>query len=392
MKHTITILVTILTLISIALALPTQAFAQEEAPVTQPDLSLSTTFPSQVVELGESITIKLKLQTIGESQTLQMEMDEIPEGWTATFRGGGRIIHSVFVDGDSSETIDLRLDPPENPESGELSFVVLAQGDKRKAELPLTFSIQEKVPAGLSFATDLPVIKGSPTTTFRYTTKLENTGDEDLTVNLQADAPSGFLTKFKVSGQDVTSFSLGANQTKTINVELDPIIEMAAGTYYFTIYSSGSDLQASLDLAAEVTGQQELSVTSLDGRLSSEANAGKDTPMQILVRNTGTAAAQGVEMSADAPSGWTVSFDPEVIAEIPAGSQAEVTAHLTPAEKAVAGDYMVTLRAKPIDGVRESADFRITVRTSTMWGIVGIGLIAVAVGVVALAVMRFGRR
>jgi uncharacterized membrane protein len=252
----------------------------------------------------------------------------MPEGWNATFRGGGRIIHSVFVETDSSETINLRLDPPENPESGELSFVVLAQGNRRKAELPLTLSVQEKVPAGLSFTTDLPVIKGSPTTTFRYTAKLENTGDEDLTVNMQADAPAGFLTKFKVSGQDVTNFPLGANQTKTINIELDPIIEMAAKTYYFTIYSSGGDLEASLDLAAEVTGQQELSVTGLDGRLSGEANAGKETPLQIRVRNTGTAAAQGVEMSATAPSGWTVTFDPEVIAEIPAGSQAEVTAQI----------------------------------------------------------------
>jgi uncharacterized membrane protein len=32
------------------------------------------------------------------------------------------------------------------------------------------------------------------------------------------------------------------------------------------------------------------------------------------------------------------------------------------------------------------------VRTSTMWGIVGVGIIAVAVVIVGLAVMRFGRR
>jgi len=53
---------------------------------------------------------------------------------------------------------------------------------------------------------------------------------------------------------------------------------------------------------------------------------------------------------------------------------------------------MVTMRAKPADGTTESAEFRITVATSTIWGIVGIALIAVAVGVVSIAVMRFGRR
>jgi uncharacterized membrane protein len=97
-------------------------------------------------------------------------------------------------------------------------------------------------------------------------------------------------------------------------------------------------------------------------------------------------------MSATAPSGWTVSFDPKVIDQIPAGNQVQVTANLTPADKAVAGDYIVTVHAKPVDGSTKSADFRITVSTSTLWGIAGIALIAVAVGVVAMAVTRFGRR
>ena len=59
---------------------------------------------------------------------------------------------------------------------------------------------------------------------------------------------------------------------------------------------------------------------------------------------------------------------------------------------AVAGDYMLTITARPQDGSSKSVDFRITVLTSTLWGVAGIGLIAVAVGVVALAVGRFGRR
>jgi uncharacterized membrane protein len=213
-------------------------------------------------------------------------------------------------------------------------------------------SIQDKVPASLSFAIDLPTIKGSPTTTFRYSAKLENTGDEDLMVNLAADTPIGFLTKFKLSGQEVTSFTLGANPTKTISIELDPIVEIPEGNHLFMIYVTGDALQASLDLVAEVTGPQILSLTGLDRRLSGKANAGKETTLQLLVRNTGTASAHGVEMSSTAPSGWTISFDPEVITEAPAGGQVEVTAHLVPAEKAVAGDYMVTMRAKPVDGTK----------------------------------------
>ena len=109
-------------------------------------------------------------------------------------------------------------------------------------------------------------------------------------------------------------------------------------------------------------------------------------------KTTGSAPARDIQLSATAPSGWSVEFEPKQITEIAAGTQVEVTANLRPADKAIAGDYMVTINTRSEGTPSESADFRITVLTSTLWGIVGIGLIAVAVIVVGLAVLRFGRR
>lgn len=394
MKRTTLILSSILILSLFAFVLPSPALAQEETPptATAPDLVLSTTYPSQVVELGENVTLSLKVHAIGEAQTVSLEMADLPDGWTASFRGGGRIVHAVYVDADSTENVTLRLEPPENAESGTYEFTVRASAGRLKADLPVTLTVQDKVPASLSLTTDLVTIKGSPKTTFRYNLRLENEGDEEILVNLTADAPDGFLLKFKVAGKETASFPLGANSTKSVTLELDPIIELSAGTYPFTVYAAGGNLEAKLDLEAEVIGQQDLTITGPDGLLSGKANAGKETTLPVVVRNVGTAPAQGVEMSASAPSGWTVSFDPEIVPEIAAGDQAEVTMILKPAEKAVAGDYMVTVRARPADSASVSADFRITVATSTLWGIVGIALIAVAVGVVALAVARYGRR
>lgn len=388
MKRFVTLLAATISALAVLLAAPDRVLAQE----TKPEIIISTTYPSQVVELGESITIKVKVESFGSDRVIQLGMDEIPAGWNASFRGGGRIIHSVFVEDRSFEMIDLRLDPPQNPISGEFTFVVLAEDGEENAKLPITLSVQDKVPGGLEFSIDLPTIKGSPTTTFRYSAKLKNTGDEEILVNLTADTPFGFRTKFKLSGQETTSFPLGANQAKTISIELDPIAEQQAGKYAFSVNATGGDMQASLDLEAEVTGQHDISVTGTDGRLSGKATAGKGTALPILITNKGTAAALGIEMSANAPAGWTVEFDPEVIPEVPAGDQVEVKATIIPAEKAVAGDYMVTIKAKPIEGARETADFRITVTTSTLWGVAGIALVAVAVGVVAIAVTRFGRR
>jgi uncharacterized membrane protein len=110
------------------------------------------------------------------------------------------------------------------------------------------------------------------------------------------------------------------------------------------------------------------------------------------VQNTGSAPARNIALSASQPAGWKVDFEPKQIDEIPNGQQVEVTANIQPTDQAVAGDYVVTVKAQPQDGASKSADFRITVLTSTMWGIVGVGLIAVAVAVVGVAVSRFGRR
>ena len=64
---------------------------------------------------------------------------------------------------------------------------------------------------------------------------------------------------------------------------------------------------------------------------------------------------------------------------------------ITPPAKAIAGDFVTTVRATS-RGESASANFRVTVKTSTMWGIAGVGIIGVALLVMVGAVARFGRR
>lgn len=370
------------------IAFQTTVFAQEN----EQGVFITTTYPSLIVELGETINIDLNVSVMGSSQTVNLAMKDMPEGWESNFRGGGELISSVFVQPNSNVSVDLQLTPPEDMETGEFKFIVRGEGEQTSTELDLVIYVEEKVPASLDFRTDLPTLKGSSDTTFRYSTTLNNNGDKDLTINLSADAPTGFLPRFSLTGNEISSFLLEANRSKTISIELEPITEIPAGEYPFTVYANGGELQAELVLTAVVTGQQNIQVSGVDGRLSAKITAGKMTPLQLIVKNTGTAPAQGVELSASAPSGWTITFEPKSVEEIPAGEQIEVTANITPSEKAIAGDYVTTFRAKPIDGANETAEFRITLTTSTLWGVTGVVLIAVAVSVVAIAVMRFGRR
>jgi len=390
-KWTIALL-TVLVLLGSQIATPVLAEEGSEQNVSE-DLIIFTRYPAQVAEIGETVTFNLTVRNTGAfPQTVRLEMREIPEGWTATFRGGGDVIRAVYVEPEKDTSATLRLDPPEDVSGGTYRFVVVARGEDSEATLPLELTIKEKLPPKLEFEVELPTLRGTSNSTFRYDVTLKNEGDEDLTVSLEADAPRGFLVNFKRIGKEITSLPLKADDSERISIEVEPYAEMPAGQYHITVRAQGGETEASLTLTAEVTGHPELSVTTPDGRLSGQAYAGRETPLKIIIQNTGSAPAHGVKLSASEPSGWTVEFEPEKIAEIPAGTQVEATAKIRPAEKAVAGDYMLTIRARPEGGSSESAEFRITVLTPTLWGVVGIAVIAVAVIVVALAVIRFGRR
>lgn len=386
------ILIIPLALLAFARPLPVKAQDAQPPAVSSPQLTVFTAYPSEVVGIGESATLNLTLQAGSTPKTVQISMMTIPDNWTATFRGGGNIINSVYVEPGKDASVSLRLDQPADVKPGTYDFVVLAKDQSTQVELPIELTLKAKLPPRLSMSTQLPTLQGSPTTTFRYNVTLKNEGDEDLPVTLAANAPSDFQVSFTLAGQDVNSFPLAANETKQISVQAKPIGNVSAGTYPIKVSAQGGDAQANIDLTAQVAGASQLTVTAPDGRLSGQAYAGKASAIKVILQNKGTAPARGIQLSASNPTGWNVSFSPQQVAEIPAGQQVEVTANIQPTDKAVAGDYMVTVNAQPADGSSQSADFRITVLTSTLWGIVGIALIAVALGVVALAVVRFGRR
>lgn len=369
------------------------ALAQGPSSNAVPDLALFTSYPAQVIGVGDNLTYTLTLHTTSTPQIAALSVQSLPEGWTATLRGNNRLVESVYVQPDVDSTVDLRVDPPDDVTSGTYTFSIRARSDQASAELPLTVTVQERVPARLAFSVDLPTVRGKPDTTFRYNVTLANQGDEDVTVNLLAEAPGTFSVTYKLNSQEVTNIPVEANSSKRLSVEVAPLSRtIAADSYPIVLHAQGDGIEADLQLVAEVVGQESIDLTTTDGRLSGDAEIGSRTSFTLEVQNTGTAPAHGIQLSATKPNGWTVEFQPDTIDTLEAGQQVEITAYVQPADNAIAGDYMVNFRAQPEGGTQQSVEFRVTVRTSTLWGVAGVALIAIAVLVVSMAVMRFGRR
>jgi uncharacterized membrane protein len=321
-------------------------------------------------------------------------MAQAAQGWKATILGGGQPIGAVGVAPDSEERLQWRLEPPSGVGHGDYRFMLEAKNAQYDEKLPVTLTIGEEVPAKLKLTTSIPAQRGTATTSFKYKLTVNNDSGRDATVALSADAPKNFQVNFTEAygSQQITSMPIEAGKTKDVEASLTIPRDTPASEYKLVLRAKTEAASADLPVSLTIVGQPRIAVAGEGGRLSGEAYSGQSSQLTIVLRNDGTEAARDIELSATAPEGWKSEFDPKQVPQLAAGATQNVKVTLTPSERAIAGDYQATIRAGAAGGLSESANFRITVLTSTLWGAIAIAIIAIALLVVVFAVARFGRR
>jgi uncharacterized membrane protein len=357
-------------------------------------LFLLTDYPALSVRPGSSSTVNLRLRNYGlPPERLALSVTGAPPEWTVTMLGGGQPVAAVMAATNDSTSLQLRLDVPENAQTTTHNLVVTAKGPNTEVTLPLVVTLAKDLPAKLSIKPQLPSLRGTSKSTFEYQLDIKNDSGRNLVVSLGAQAPQNFEATFteQYGSQELSSIPIDAGQSKTVKLKVRPPSNVGANRYPVSIKATAEDATAEATVALEITGQPKLAVAGRDGVLSARAEAGQQASIPIVVTNTGTAAAEEVELTSSAPSGWKIEFEPKTIARIAPGANQEVQARVTPPEKAIAGDYAPTINVAS-RGETASQQFRIAVATSTMWGIVGVGIIAIALLIMVGAVARFGRR
>jgi uncharacterized membrane protein len=384
----------ILAILPVVLGLLLSSAALADPPKDVKGLFLLSDYPAMSVRAGTTSTISLRLQNYGlPPQRYQLSVSGVPAGWTATLLGGGQPIAAAMPATDSSVSLQLRLDIPAGADIGTQTLTIAAQGQDSNVTLPVSVTLAKELPAKLSVKSALPALRGSPKSTFDYQLTIKNDSGRNLTVSFGADAPKNFETSFTEAygSQELSSIPVDAGQSKDIKLHVRPPTSVDAGRYPVAVTVSAEDATAQTDLGLEIVGQPRLQVAGPDGLVTARAEAGTQTSFPVVVSNDGSAAADNVELASSAPSGWKVSFEPKTIERIEPGKDQQVQALITPTEKSLAGDYMVTIRASS-RGDTSSTQFRVMVATSTVWGIASVGIIGAALLVVVGAVARFGRR
>jgi uncharacterized repeat protein (TIGR01451 family) len=379
----------------LALIIATPAFAADPPPPPPvKGLWLLTDYPSQTVRPGEVANIRFKLQNAGLApEPLALSVQGAPHGWKADILGGGQPVAAAMPAVNESTSLQLRVDVPKDAKPGSQTLTINAKGASQAIALPVTLTIASETPAKLTMKTKLPSLMGTPKSSFDYTLSVSNDSGKDLTVALSTQAPANFQTTFTegYGSNEISSIPIEAGQSKDIKVKVTPPRDVKAGNYPVLVKVAAEGATAEQRVTLQISGQGRLSLSAKDGRLSGEAQAGKTADYTLVVSNDGTAPLEDVEISGSVPSNWKAEYNPKTIPSVAPNEKKEVQVAVTPSDKTIAGDYVASFRANA-KGESSNADFRITVTTSTLWGIVGIGIIAVALLVLLGAVARFGRR
>jgi uncharacterized membrane protein len=357
-------------------------------------LFLLADYPAVTVQPGSTATVSMKLQNLGLApERYQLSLSGVPQGWTATLLGGGQPVAAAMPATDAAVNLELRLDIPAGSEGSTQTLTVNAQGANATATLPVAVTLAKELPAKLKVDTALPALRGTSKSSFEYQLTIKNDAGRNLTVSFAATAPRNFETSFTEAygSQELSSVAIEAGKSKDVKLKVRPPSTVDAGTFPVTVTVSSEGATAKADVTLEIVGQPRLSLSGRDGLVSARGEAGKQTSVPIVITNTGSAPADAVELSSTAPTGWKIEFEPKTVDKIDPNKDAEVTARITPTDKSLAGDYMATMRAAS-RGETASTQFRVTVTTSTVWGIVGAGIIGAALLLLVGAVARFGRR
>jgi uncharacterized repeat protein (TIGR01451 family) len=380
--------------VALAAGLLAALLAPSSAALAQGGLEISTPYPGVSLQPGASASFQIDLTTTTARQ-VDLAVSGAPSGWTAALHGGGFTVSSVWVPTDKTKAPEVKLDVkvPDGAPDGTTHLTVIATSGGLSARLAVTVTVAAQAGGSVKVTSDFPNLKGRSDQTFTFNLQLANDTPQQLTFTLSTTGPDGWTVDAKPASQaQAASFTVDAGATSAVTVTVTPATDAPSAAYDIDVQAVSGSFTADQKLSVEITGNVTLALAPPQGQpLSTSASAGGEKQFTLVVSNTGTSPAENITMSSTPPSGWTVTFDQPTIAELQPSATQNVIATIKPAAEAIAGDYVVSFQAATAESTK-SADVRVTVETSVIWGIVGLAIIVIVIGGLLYVFQRYGRR
>jgi len=369
-------------------SIPAKIYASADS-IRIKGVALYTPYTKISVPPGESIDYSIDvINKTGSVKNAAISIRGLPKGWGYELKSGGWTINQLSVLPNDKKNFSFKVDVPLKVNKGSYHFIVSANG---LYQLPLTVVVSEQGTYQTEFTTDQVNMEGSAEATFTFNATLKNRTAEKQLYALMANTPRGWSVAFKPNGRQATSVEVEPNATANVTVDINPPANIKVGTYRIPVRAANGSTSADLGFEVLIKGSYKMELTTPKGLLSADITAGDTKRIELQVKNTGTIDLTDVQLTANQPMDWSVTFEPQKLTLVKAGETAQVVATVKASKKALPGDYVTKIEARTPE-TTSAAEFRISVKTPLIWGWVGILIIIGACGGVYYLFRKYGRR
>ena len=125
-----------------------------------------------------------------------------------------------------------------------------------------------------------------------------------------ASIPDGWSGHFEGDGSQISRVYVKTGETSgAATFQVTVPADAAEGTYSIQLQASGGGMSSSLTLSLTVAGEETGSSTLTTEYAQQEGSSGSSFTFNTTIQN-GSAQEQTYSFSANAPTGWTVTFTP----------------------------------------------------------------------------------
>jgi uncharacterized membrane protein len=388
-----------------ALALPSRHAVAQTA---ERGLSLIVPYSRIVLTQGEEVTFDASVENSGKrAEDVRLLVGTVPAGWEVTFlsRFPRFEVKGVRVQPGKTTELDLKVKVPKEAALGEYKLQLTAESEDRQLSRGLELLVQlgakgqQVDTTAVNLTSRYFSLSGPSGSEFAFYVEVQNETGEDRSFDLRAGAPPGwdvwFQPQFDI--KRISSVSVKKFGSETVQVVVKSPGRADPKNYEIPMEVRSGPVGAKTNLTASITGTYDLRVGTSSGILNAKATAGQLTVVGLVLGNAGTASINNLSFLSTKPQDWRVEFSPDRIDSLAPNAVREVNVSITPAQKAIAGDYALTLTVsspKTTGGpeVSRELNLRMTVLTPTIWGWVGIGIVVVVVSGLLGLFLRLGRR
>jgi uncharacterized membrane protein len=361
-------------------------------------IAVFTEFSGVTVGMGEPVRMELILLNKGRTdETINVKPTDVPKGWKVTLKGGSYDVSGLYVPARKTKNVTLSLEPAKGVRPGDYAFgfeaATVDGAFSARHTLKVNVLAKSAEGADVQLTTSYPVLRGPTDSKFEFSLEVLNKSEAERTLNIMATAPEKWeiTTKPAYEEKQISSFRVKGGQSQNVTVQVTPAKDAPAGEYPILVRVSSGEKRAEAKLLVVLTGIYKLDAATPNNLLSIEAVPGQVSRFNFFVKNTGSAVNSRVVFDAFKPENWTVEFKPDKVDGLKPGDVKQIEVSVKPNAQALVGDYSVGLA---ISGEKadKTLEMRVTVRSSSAWGWIGIGIILFVIAGLCSLFVWLGRR